>query len=250
ANGNITNFEFSPVGLVTAQYLRGKGQEGDRAHPSVRMEYDMRAFIDRRKPIFVRSIRRFHHDSETDVAAPERDQTVISIEYSDGFGRLMQTRTQAEDTLFGDPVFGGGVISPDQSEPVGPTAGRTQRESDPINVVVSGWQIYDNKGRVVTKYEPFFAQGEDFAPPVESQLGRKATLFYNPRGQLIRTINPDDSEQVAVFGVPLDLADPSNYRPTAWESYTYDANDNAGRTHGNTAAAYRDHWNTPASIVV
>ena len=28
------------------------------------------------------------------------------IEYSDGFGRRLQTRSQAEDTVFGDPVFG------------------------------------------------------------------------------------------------------------------------------------------------
>ena len=249
-NGNISNFEFSPSGLMTAQYLRGKGQEGDGAHPSVRMEYDLRAFLDRRQPIFARSIRRCHHDAETDVAAAEREQTIVSIEYSDGFGRLMQTRTQAEDTLFGDPVFGGGVISADQSAEVGPTLARTRAASDPINVVVSGWQIYDNKGHVVEKYEPFFAQGESFASPVESQLGRKATMFYDPRGQLIRTLNPDGSEQLVVFGVPIDVADPLNYRPTPWESYIYDANDNAGRTHGAAAAAYRDHWNTPASVVV
>ncbi len=31
-------------------------------------------------------------------------------------------------------------------------------------VVVSGWQMYDNKGRVVEKYEPFFDQGWDFQP--------------------------------------------------------------------------------------
>src|SRR5262249_37475699 len=182
--------------------------------------------------------------------AAERNQTVISIEYSDGFGRLLQARTQAEDTLFGDPVFGGGVISPDQSAPNFPTMGRTRQPGDPVNMVVSGWQIYDNKGRVVEKFEPFFAQGEDFAPPVDAQLGRKITLFYDPRGQLIRTLNPDGSEQLVVIGAPLDLTDPSNYRPTAWESYTYDANDNAGRTPGDPAAASRDHWNTPASIVV
>src|SRR5262249_31697909 len=38
--------------------------------------------------------------------------------------------------------------------------------------------------------------------------------------------------------------------PTPWESYTYDANDNAGRTHPNVSAQYQSHWNTPASTVV
>src|SRR5207248_7678430 len=38
--------------------------------------------------------------------------------------------------------------------------------------------------------------------------------------------------------------------PTPWETYTYDADDNAGRTHGEAAGAYRDHWNTPSSTEV
>ena len=29
--------------------------------------------------------------------------------------------------------------------------------------MVSGWQVYDNKGRVVQKYEPFFAAGFGYA---------------------------------------------------------------------------------------
>src|SRR5450432_1216545 len=80
-------------------------------------------------------------------------------------------------------------------------------------------------------------------------------MFYDPRGQLVRTVNPDGSEQVVVFGVPgaiaaPDLSDPDVFEPTPWEAYTYDANDNAGRTHPAAAAAYRHHWNTPASILV
>ena len=62
-------------------------------------------------------------------------------------------------------------------------------------------------------------------------------MFYDPRGQVIRTVNPDGSEQRVVLGVPVDLADPDVFAPTPWESYTYDANDNAGRTHPATADA-------------
>jgi RHS repeat-associated protein len=250
ANGNTTRFAFSPAGFLAAQFVRSKNGEGDGANPSVRMEYDLLAFSARRQPMFVRSTRRVHHDAETDVPPERRDETITSVEYSDGFGRLLQTRAQAEDILFGDPVFGGGVISADQSVPVADTAGRTRQPGDPDNVVVRGWQIYDNKGRVVQKYEPFFARGYDFAAPTDSQLGQKATLLYDPRGQVIRTVNPDGSEQHIVFGIPRDLANPDDYAPMAWESYTYDANDNAGRTHGDVASAYRDHWNTPASIAV
>ena len=98
-------------------------------------------------------------------------------------------------------------------------------------MVVSGWQIYDNKGRVVEKYEPFFSTGFGYAPPTDAQFGQKATMFYDPRGQVIRTVNPDGSEQRVIFGVPDGSDDPGRFTPTPWEAYTYDANDNAGRTH-------------------
>ncbi|MFJ5304863.1 SpvB/TcaC N-terminal domain-containing protein [Streptomyces sp. NPDC088350] len=247
ANGNVTSVTYSPIGLVTAQYLRGKKGEGDRDTPSTRMTYDLLAFAERGQPASVRTVRRTHHDTDTDVPAAQRDDVIVSVEYSDGFGRTLQSRTQAEDTLFGDPAFGGGAIPGEDLAPVGDTTGRTRGPSDPDNVIVSGWQIYDNKGQVVQKYEPFFSSGYDYVQPLDTQLGHRATMFYDPRGQVVRTLNPDGSEQRVIFGVPTDLAVPEVFVPTPWESYTYDSNDNAGRTHGDTAGPYRGHWNTPAS---
>jgi hypothetical protein len=209
---------------------------GDATVPSRRLEYDLLAFAERGQPVHVRKTARVHHDTDTDVPAERRDDEIVSVEYSDGFGRLLQTRTQAEDVL-----FGGGVLSAHQTEPVTMTVGRARQPGAPDNVIVSGWQVYDNKGRVVEKYEPFFATGYDFTAPVDAELGRKATIFYDPRGQATRTLNPDGSEQLTVIGVPIDLADPDVFAPTPWESFAYDANDNAGRTHGPDAASYRDH---------
>jgi YD repeat-containing protein len=73
---------------------------------------------------------------------------------------------------------------------------------------VSGWQRYDNKGRVIEKFEPFFAQGWDYAPPRADQSGARVTMFYDPRGRMVRTHNPDGSQQLAVFGVPHDFGGP------------------------------------------
>ena len=75
-------------------------------------------------------------------------------------------------------------------------------------------------------------------------------MFYDPRGQVIRTVNPDGSEQRVVFGVPDDSERSGRFEPTPWEAYTYDANDNAGRTHPDASTSYRHHWNTPASVEV
>ncbi|CAN5788944.1 SpvB/TcaC N-terminal domain-containing protein [soil metagenome] len=265
ANDNRRAVTFSPLGFVTSTAVMGKEGEpvGDTLEaPGSRLEYDFFAFVNRQQPVFVRSIVREHHVTETDVPLPARDDTIETVEFSDGFGRLLQTRTQAEDVLFGDPIFGGGVLSADQSTATGDAIGRRRASGDLPNVIVSGWQVYDNKGRVVEKYEPFFAVGRDYEPPGDAQFGQKATMFYDPRGQVIRTLNPDGSEQRVIYGVPADLTNPDQFAPTPWEAYTYDANDLApvsfhptetlpdGSSKPLTDRAPATHHFTPSSIVI
>jgi RHS repeat-associated protein len=258
ANGNRRAVTFSPLGLVTATAVMGKEGElaGDTPDaPGDRLDYDFFAFVNRRQPVYARRVVREHHVNETDVPLPARDETIETVEYSDGFGRLLQTRTQAEDVLFGDSRFGGGVLSADQSAASGDAIGRRRAAGDPPNVIVSGWQIYDNKGRIVEKYEPFFAAGWDYATPDEARLGQKVTTFYDPRGRVIRTLSPDGSEQRVVHGIPVDLARPDQFEPTPWEVYTYDANDLAPLSAGPDGAllaiaAPATHHFTPSSSVV
>lgn len=248
-NGNRSAFAFTPLGLLQSTAVMGKEEEaaGDTLEaPGTRLQYDFLAFVERQQPVAVRTMKRVHHVNDTDVPQPERNETIETVEYSDGFGRLLQTRTQAEDVVFGDLIFGNQVLPADQTQPGGDAVGQTIAG----RVVVSGWQTYDNKGRVVEKYEPFFSDGWDYAQPIDVQLGKKATMFYDPRGQVIRTVNPDGSEQRVIYGIPNDLAMPDEFTPTPWEAFTYDANDNAGRTHPTSTVNYRHHWNTPTSIVI
>lgn len=262
-NGNRSVFTFSPLGLLDSSFVRGKTPaEGDQTRPGVRMEYGFLAFENSppndRQPIYVRTIRQIHHDTESDVPLPERDDTITTVEYSDGFGRLLQTRAQGEDVRFGDEHFGGGesVLPTKQSDGAGgDVVGRRNTDALNPNVVVSGWQIYDNKGQVVEKYEPFFSEGWDYGRPEDKKFGQKMTMFYDPRGHAIRTVNPDGSEQRVIYGVPgtiaaSDLTKPEDFEPTPWEAYTYDANDNAGRTHAVESAACQHCWNTPSSILI
>jgi RHS repeat-associated protein len=263
-NGNRTAYGFTPLGLLRQTAVMGKENEavGDwlaeteevpEYEPSAILNYDFLAFAEREQPISVHSIRREHHVNESDVSPPERDQTLETVEYSDGFGRLLQTRTQAEDIIFGDPAFGNDVLPSDQNDNEGtmvPVIGRQRGYDHPPNVVVSGWQRYDNKGQVVEKYEPFYDVGWDYDPPCDDKMGQKVVMFYDPRGQVIRTVNPDGSEQRVIFGVPLDLSNPDSYTPIPWEFYTYNANDNAGRTHPSESDAYAHCHDTPASAMV
>ena len=100
--------------------------------------------------------------------------------------RVWRCRVAADQAIRGEPRHGQTLCA----------------RRPPPEVIVSGWQIYDNKGRVVEKYEPFFSTGWDYAGPTDAQLGQKATMFYDPRGQLVRTVNPDGSEQRVVHGAP------------------------------------------------
>ncbi|HZN08266.1 MAG TPA: SpvB/TcaC N-terminal domain-containing protein, partial [Pyrinomonadaceae bacterium] len=273
-NGNRTAISFTALGLPGAIALMGKeGQPavGDTLEaPGTRFEYELLAYdnspLNDHQPLSVRSIRRVHHVNGSDVDLDERDDMTETVEYSDGFGRLLQTRTQAEDVLFGDEILGNDVLPADQSDETATTAliqGRSRNETDLPNVVVSGWQIYDNKGKVVQKYEPFFDVGWDYLSLTEAEtlrdegvrnlFGQRLQQFYDARGQLIRTLNPDGSEQRVVYGVPVDLTGPDNFNPTPWEAYSYDSNDLAPLGQGIDATplterAPANHHFTPSNI--
>lgn len=259
-NSNRTRFEFSPLGLLVATWVGGKAglTEGDMERPSVRMHYDFTSFTDSppdaRQPVHVRTIRHVHHDTELDVPSPQRDETITTVEFSDGFGRVVQTRTQGEEVRYGDARFGGGeaLLPMDQAASAGGIViGVRNDDPQSPNVVVSGWQTYDNKGRVVRQYEPFFDRGWRYAPTDAEQRGQYTTLYYDPRGQLVRTVNADGSMRRVIYGRPHALDTPDRFVPNPWEVYTYDANDNAGRTHDDQdARRFRHHWNTPASALL
>lgn len=385
-NENRTVVTYTPLGLPEAIATMGAETEevGDTIEePGTRFEYDFLAFKrsspDDRQPIYVHTIKRERH--RWDLVRTERERIgrdltdaeiralfadelenhperfIQTREYSDGFGRLLQTRTQAEDVAFGDERFGNLNLLVDQAMLVrrdesdvpgtldnlrgrrvavregtineefartklpdsiietvsrfsravelvndpgsnvfaavldelvarrfenntqgqiafstgpGVVEGRKRGADKSIRVVVSGWQTYDNKGRVVEKYEPFFASGWDYLSREEAEadtpdlFGQKATMYYDPRGQVVRTVNPDGSEQRVIYGYvsPEGLDSPDEHEPTPWVAYTYDPNDNAGRTHRGAGergprsvytaktSSYKHHWNTPASATV
>jgi len=249
-NANDTAYAYTPLGLLDSVAVLGKPgvNEGDtRAVPGTTFTYAFDAFRNSGQPVHTHTVRRTHH--VTDPA--DTGEVIETREFSDGFGRLLQTRTIAEDVLFGSAEFGDAGLPLDQAQTGTPVA-RVRPTGAPPNVVVSGWQTFDNKGRVVEKYEPFFSEGWDYRPATQAQRGQKATLHYDSRGRVVRTVNPDGSEQLTLFGVPFDITDPSDFGPSPWESYAYDANDNAGRTHAGDAsiAKYASHFNTPTSMVV
>jgi RHS repeat-associated protein len=252
-NGNSTHFIYNPLGLLSKQYLEGReGEGGTQDKPEIEYAYAFFEFERFGEPISVHTRRRICHAHEPNAC----DDVIETREYSDGFGRLIQKRTQAEELVFGGA--GDEVGLPVEQVNPGPAVGN--RVSD--RVVVSGWQVYDNKGSVVEKFEPFFDQGWLFQREEDAKRGQHASLFYDPRGQVIRTLNPDGSEQRAIFGIPNALDTPQDYAPTPWEGYVYDANDLAplsyrpeekrrnGSTDPLTEHAPDSHHYTPANSLL
>ena len=88
--------------------------------------------------------------------------------YSDGFARVIQRKAQAAPGPANAPRWAG-----------------------------SGWTIFDNKGRPVRKYEPFFTttNGFEFA----AAAGVSSVFFYDPPGRQVAILHPDSTWQKVVF---------------------------------------------------
>lgn len=124
---------------------------------------------------------------ETHISAPLPPQGLkiqLSFSYSDGFGREVQKKIQAE------PETVNGVVGPPRW-------------------VGSGWTIFNNKGKPVRRYEPFFSATHRFEFGV--QVGVSPILFYDPVERVVATLHPNHTYEKVVF-------DP-------WQQTTYDVND-------------------------
>ena len=153
---------------------------------TTRIVYDLLRFFNSRMaapgdptqwlPVFAATIARETHVS--DLAQGQATQTQINFGYSDGFGRTVQKKVQAEPRWVG-----------------------------------SGWTIFNNKGKPVRQYEPFFSQlatkGHQFEFGV--QVGVSPILFYDPVERVVATVHPDHTYEKIVF-------DP-------WHQETWDVND-------------------------
>lgn len=246
-NGTITHVLYTALGLPERQYLESAdaSQGGTGSSPELRFGYGFDRFLVSGSPIHVETWRRVEHAKTAGASV----DTIRSRDCSDGFGRLVQTRTQAEDLVFGErgdevglPGQAGAAVRPAVASPLADA------------VVVSGFQEYDSKGRVIRRYEPCFDSGFDYQPGRRPANAVCVTQFHDPRGQVVRTVHADGSEQRVVFGVPgsitaPQLDDPGGFAPTAWESYLYDANDLAPFTHASSAVPASHHF-TPSSTLL
>jgi RHS repeat-associated protein len=251
-NGDVTNYRYHPLGLLAAVFVEpANGAGGTEERPEVSYVYDLGAFVRDGQPINTHVAQRVWHAGDG-----ISDDVVEAREHSDGFGRLIQRRTAADELAFGDDpgllVTGAdGLARPVPGQIGGPAAG--VRVAD--RVVVSGWEVHDNKGRVVERYEPFFSAGWDYEPEADARRGWPVRTFYDPRGQVVRVVNPDGSMRRTIFGTPADLTELDDVEPTPWEVTAYDENDLASVSQAPGGAslagsAPAGHRFTPSTTII
>jgi RHS repeat-associated protein len=123
---------------------------------------------------------------ESDLAPGQQTKIQVGFSYSDGFGREIQKKMQAEP----GPIVEGGAVS------------------DP-RWVGSGWTVFNNKGKPIRQYEPFFDDTHDSR--FGNRVGVSPILCYDPVDRVVATLNPNHTWQKVVF-------DP-------WRQKTWDVND-------------------------
>ncbi|MEJ2659732.1 MAG: SpvB/TcaC N-terminal domain-containing protein, partial [Desulfobacteraceae bacterium] len=242
-NGNQSQAAFDVLGLVAGTAVKGKNGEGDSGegdsledfkadltqtdintffetpldprhtadllgNATTRIIYDVDRYYhsnDPEKPPYAATLARETHVSDLNG---EETKIQISFSYSDGFGREIQKKIQAEP----------------------------EQPGAPLRWVGSGWTIFNNKGKPVRQYEPFFST---LSPNQRHQFefarieGVSPILFYDPVGRVIATLHPNHTYEKVVF-------DP-------WLQTSYDVNDTVlgdPRTDPDIAGFVREYFET------
>ena len=158
---------------------------------TTRIVYDVDRFQRSGQPAFAAEIAG-KRTSPMCGAGPSRLQ--LRFAFTDGFGRQMQEKRQAEPGLA--PQRQPAVISPE-----GDTLPATWCAMPQGNVALvptaprwvgSGRLVLNNKGKPVRKYEPFFSATHLYEPERElADTGVSPTIFYDPIGSAVAVTAPE-----------------------------------------------------------
>lgn len=138
----------------------------------------------------------------------------IAFSYSDGFGRELQRKVQAEPGEAPQRAavmpLPSGDLAP--GELVRDAQGRVVMAPAARRWVGTGRTVFNNKGKPVKQYEPFFSSTPLYEEERElTDTGVTPVLFYDPAERVVATLHPNHAYDKVVFD--------------AWQETTYDAND-------------------------
>jgi len=137
-----------------------------------------------------------------DPVPPDGPRLQVGVAYSDGLGREIQHKTQAEPGPVPVRDAAGRIV-------LGPDGRPTTTAADAQRWVASGWTVYNNKGRAVREYEPFFT--DTLRYEFDVRVGVSPIMFYDPADRVVGTLFPDHTWEKTVFG--------------PWRQISWDPND-------------------------
>jgi hypothetical protein len=193
----IDAFLTNPLGMAAS--LLGKA--------TTRIIYDLEQFRTDRQPVVAATIARETHFRDP---GGEQSKVQVNFSYSDGFGREVQKKIQAEP---GDaPQREANVANPNRPGKLILENGKPKLTSTDPRWVGNGRTIFNNKGKPVKQYEPFFSSTHLYEDEPELVMtGVTPILFYDPVERVVATLHPNHTYEKVVF-------DP-------WQQVTWDVND-------------------------
>ena len=208
---------YSPLGFVTAHYRARQGRRR-RGRPDPARHHNglrpARVRAGPRQPVSVthgapRAPRHRHRRPRRRAGRGDR----LGRSTPTGSAGCCRPAPRPRTSCSATRSSAAGCSRPTRSAPVGETVGRSRPARRPGQR--RGQRLADlrqqgpGRARSTSRSSP---PATTYAPPQDAQLGQKAMMFYDPRGQLIRTVNPDGSQTVVVLGVPTDLDRPDSFR--------------------------------------
>ena len=281
-NGNRAEVTFDTRGLVIATALMGKTGAADSAEigdsvagygrltvpidegipdtiaPTILTEprlylqdattsffYDLFAWLRDGAPALALGIARETHAS-LEGGTPTAVQ--MSVTYSDGFGREIMTKVQAEDGLAPHYDADGRLVLDATGNP------ELVWSSD--RWVGNGATVFNNKGLPVRQYEPFFDGRPDFTDAdALVRIGVGPTLTYDPLGRIVRTDLPDGSFSRVQFHPwlqithdPIDTVMDSDWYEDRGAPSPHDMPSLATAPDRRAAALAARHHDTPTRV--
>ncbi len=188
---SLDGFNADPTELVILDHLADPLADPHAilGRATTRLAYDIFAYQRSKEdpqpaPTVVYTLARETHAPQPE--AGEHSRVQHNFNYSDGLGREIQKKTQAEP---GPLNLGGAEISP--------------------RWVGSGWTVFNNKGKPVRQFEPFFSRTHRFE--LDVQVGVSPIVFYDPAQRPLATLHPNHTWQKVVFD--------------SWSQESWDVND-------------------------
>ena len=166
-----------------------------------RIVYDLERYQRVGQPPFAATLARETHFHDPLPTGGLKIQ--VSFSYSDGFGREIQQKIQAEPGPVPRRDATGTIIVGADGQPE-----MTASDFSP-RWVGSGWTVFNNKGNPVREYEPFFTDMHRFEFDV--RIGVSPVLFYDPMERVVATLHPNHTYEKVVF--------------EPWRQMSYDSND-------------------------